>query len=80
MSRTRIVKGKITEITGGTSRIFADSIKINSNGRIDYFAQSYTYGDPKEPPISKHAEFNLDFELNREERTVVPFGILDFKN
>lgn len=51
MSRTRIVKGKITEITGGTSRIFGESIKINSNGRIDYFAQNYTYGEPQLPPI-----------------------------
>jgi hypothetical protein len=51
MSRTRIVKGNITEITGGTSRIFGNSIQINSNGRIDYFAPSYTYGDPKAPPV-----------------------------
>lgn len=51
MSRTRIVKGNITEITGGTSRIFGKSIQINSNGRIDYFAKNYTYGEPKEPPV-----------------------------
>jgi hypothetical protein len=51
MSRTRIVKGNITEITGGTSRIFGENIQINSNGRIDYFAKNYTHGDPKEPPV-----------------------------
>lgn len=50
MSRIRIVKGKITEITGGTSRIFGESIQINSNGRIDFFAENYTYDDPKAPP------------------------------
>ncbi|MCP2029657.1 hypothetical protein L1276_004851 [Flavobacterium sp. HSC-32F16] len=53
MSRTRIVKGKITEITGGTSRIFANSIKINSGGSINYYAKNYTYGEPQEPPVSK---------------------------
>jgi hypothetical protein len=50
MSRTRIVKGNITEITGGTSRIFGENIQINSNGRIDYFAKNYTYGEPQDPP------------------------------
>lgn len=51
MSRTRIVKGNITEITKGTSRIFGKSIQINSSGRIEYFAQNYTYGDPQSPPL-----------------------------
>lgn len=51
MSRTRIVKGNITEITKGTSRIFGKSIQINSSGRIEYFAQNYTYGDPQPPPL-----------------------------
>jgi|GEM_PF-2457780 hypothetical protein len=50
MSRTRIVKGKITEITGGTSRIFAKSIKINSGRSINYYAKNYTYGEPQDPP------------------------------
>lgn len=47
MSRTRIVKGKITEITGGTYRVFSDNIEINSDGRIDYYAPEYTYGEPE---------------------------------
>lgn len=50
MSRTRIVKGKITEITGGTSRIYGNRIIINSGGRIDFFASNYTYADPGKPP------------------------------
>jgi len=50
MSRTRIVKGKITEITRGTLRIYGNRIIINSGGRIDFFAPKYTYGDPGEPP------------------------------
>ncbi|MFB9075923.1 hypothetical protein ACFFLS_13400 [Flavobacterium procerum] len=50
MSRTRIVKGKITEVTGGTSKIFGNSIKINSGGSIDYYAKNYTYGEPEQPP------------------------------
>ncbi|GAA6768679.1 hypothetical protein AAFH68_46350 [Flavobacterium sp. CGRL1] len=80
MSRTRIVKGKITEITGGTSRIFAKNIKINSGRSINYYAKNYTYGEPQDPPASKYAEFDIDFELNMDENTMVPFGILDCKN
>jgi hypothetical protein len=80
MSRTRIVKGKITEITGGTSRIFAKSIKINSGRSINYHAKNYTYGEPQDPPASKYAEFDIDFELNMDENTMVPFGILDYEN
>ena len=80
MSRTRIVKGKITEITGGTYRIYGNRIIINSGGRIDYFAKNYTYGDPGEPPVSKYADFDIHFEIDKEEKTIVPFGIVDFEN
>ncbi|UTN02713.1 hypothetical protein L0669_15420 [Flavobacterium bizetiae] len=80
MSRTRIVKGKVTEITGGTYRIYGNRIIINSGGRIDYFAKNYTYGDPGEPPVSKYADFDIHFEIDKEEKTIVPFGIVDFEN
>lgn len=56
MSRTRIVKGKITEITGGTHRIYGNRIIINAGGRIDYFAKNYTYGDPEDPPKRIHPD------------------------
>lgn len=56
MSRTRIVKGKITEITGGTLRYFGNSIKINAGGSIDYYAPKYTYGDPEDPSENKMLE------------------------
>lgn len=82
MSRTRIVKGKITEITGGTSRIYGNRIIINSGGSIDYFAPNYTYGDPGEPPVSKYAkhDFDIKLELDTNQETIVPFGIADFQN
>lgn len=80
MSRTRIVKGKITEITGGTLKYFANSIKISAGGSINYYAKNYTYGEPLEPPVSKYAEFDIDFELDNEEKTIVPFGIKDFED
>jgi len=54
MSVTRIVKGKITEITGGTHRIFAKNIEFNSKERIEYNAPQYTYGEPEEPPRYKN--------------------------
>jgi len=56
MSRTRIVKGKITEITGGTSRMYGNRIIINAGGRINYYAKRYTYGEPEEPPVKEFEE------------------------
>lgn len=48
MSEYIRVKGKITEKTGGTSRVYAKGgIEHNSNGFIDYFAENYTYGEPE---------------------------------
>lgn len=56
MSRTRIVKGKITEITGGTSRMYGNRIIINAGGSINYYAKRYTYGNPEEPPVKEFEE------------------------
>lgn len=57
MSEYIRVKGNIREKTGGVSRVYAkEGIEHNSNGFIDYFAQSYTYGDPKDPPAKENLE------------------------
>ncbi|MEP6806468.1 MAG: hypothetical protein ABI892_18210, partial [Flavobacterium sp.] len=48
MSEYIRVKGNINEKTGGISKVFAkEGIEHNSNGHIDYFANSYSYGDPE---------------------------------
>lgn len=45
------VKGNLTINVGGTTRIYAkEGVEINSNGKIEYFAESYSYGEPEEPP------------------------------
>ncbi|MBF4518200.1 hypothetical protein IRZ71_17690 [Flavobacterium sp. ANB] len=51
MSYNLRVKGNITTNVGGTTRIYAkEGVEINSNGRIDYFAPEYSYGEPEDPP------------------------------
>lgn len=70
MSRTRIVKGKITEITGGTSRIFAKSIKINSGRSINYYAKNYTYGEPQDPPKKELVNSAVLYETDGHYSTV----------
>ncbi|PBI82725.1 hypothetical protein BSF41_47330 [Flavobacterium sp. ACN2] len=52
MSEYIRVKGNIIEKTGGTSRVYAKGgIEHNSNGKIEYFAESYSYGEPQKPPL-----------------------------
>jgi len=52
MSEYIRVKGNIIEKTGGISRIYAkEGIEHNSNGKIEYFAESYSYGEPQKPPL-----------------------------
>ncbi|UWY29899.1 hypothetical protein N4T20_08120 [Flavobacterium sp. TR2] len=48
------VKGNLTINVGGTTRIYAkEGVEINSNGKIEYFAESYSYGEPEDPPLSR---------------------------
>lgn len=56
MTKTRYVGGNATYIVRGTTREFANEIEINSNGRIDYYAQEYTYGEPEPRPVREEPE------------------------
>jgi hypothetical protein len=56
MTKTRRVGGNATYIVRGTTREFANEIEINSNGRIEYFAPEYTYGDPDPRPVKEEPE------------------------
>ncbi|WP_428229309.1 hypothetical protein [Flavobacterium sp.] len=51
MTKTRRVGGNSTIIVRGTTRLFAKEIEINSNGRIDYYAPEYSYGEPEPRPV-----------------------------
>ncbi|MBE8724242.1 hypothetical protein [Flavobacterium hungaricum] len=78
MTKIRRVGGNATYITRGTSKIFAKDIEINSNGRIDYYAPNYTYGEPEPRPVKEEPEiafsgwWSPDYEgmrnLERDER------------
>ncbi|MDR7371016.1 hypothetical protein [Flavobacterium aquidurense] len=55
MSEYIRVKGNIYEKTGGVSKVFAkEGIEHNSNGKIEYFAESYSYGEPEKPPVREN--------------------------
>ncbi|RYJ38967.1 hypothetical protein NU08_1805 [Flavobacterium anhuiense] len=56
MTKTRRVGGNATYNVRGTTRIFANEIEINSNGRIDYYAPEYTYGEPEPRPVKEEPE------------------------
>ncbi|MGE8343228.1 MAG: hypothetical protein ACN6OI_19525, partial [Flavobacterium sp.] len=68
MSEYIRVKGNIIEKTGGTSRVYAKGgIEHNSNGFIDYFAESYSYGEPekyvpKQPENSVNVYVGMFFD------------------
>lgn len=83
MTRIRNVGGKIIETTGGKEITYAkESIVFNAKGKISFTAKDGIFlGDnPKDAPESKNLDFEIDFEIDKDEKTVVPFGILDFKN
>lgn len=56
MSVKEIVKGKTTEIAGGTHKIYAKNIEFNAKERKEHNASQYVYGDPQEPPRYKNAK------------------------
>ncbi|AWK06586.1 hypothetical protein HYN56_21080 [Flavobacterium crocinum] len=84
MTKTRRVGGNATYIVRGTTREFANEIEINSNGRIDYYAPEYTYGDPEPRPVRKEPEvafsgcWTSDYEgmRNLEKDTTKPMSNL----
>ncbi|WP_428229315.1 hypothetical protein [Flavobacterium sp.] len=56
MTKTRRVGGNSTIIVRGTTRLFAKEIEINSNGRIDYYAPEYSYGEPEPRPVLEKSQ------------------------
>ncbi|EKT3967378.1 hypothetical protein NTJ12_002466 [Flavobacterium psychrophilum] len=58
MSRLRYVKGNITEITGGTRKIFAkEGYEVHSNAQIINNAKGgKKHGEPDSPPIGSKPE------------------------
>jgi len=85
MSRIRIVGGTITKTTVGDHNIYSDGNIVYSSGKAitETSDTGINYGEPKDAPVPKKIEatdFDITFELDKKETTLVPFGILDFKN
>ena len=83
MSRIRIVQGTITKTTGGDYNIYSDGNIVYSSGKVitETSDVGITYGEPKDAPkITEGKDFDITFELDKNEKSVVPFGILDFKD
>lgn len=57
MSFNLRVKGNINIKVGGTRRIFAkEGVEFNSGESIKYYAESYSYGEPEDPPVKEEPE------------------------
>jgi hypothetical protein len=51
MTKLRYVKGNITNIVGGKTKVFANEIEISSNKNINYHAPKHSHEEPEAPPI-----------------------------
>lgn len=84
MSRTRIVKGKYTKIIGENYNISSEG-NISSNAGIEVrekgTEKGVFYGKYERLGSNVSEDFDLKFSLKKDEvyKTIVPFGILDFK-
>ncbi|GAA6765142.1 hypothetical protein AAFH68_10760 [Flavobacterium sp. CGRL1] len=82
MSRIRLVGGTITKTTGGDHNIYSEgNIVYNSGQAVTETSDTgIKYGDPQDIPQRKNDDFDITFELDKKTKSVVPLGILDFKN
>lgn len=81
MSRIRFVGGTITKTTGGNHNIYSEGNIVYNSGKTvtETSDVGITYGEPKDIPERKNQDFDITFELDKSENTIVPFGVLDFK-
>lgn len=82
MSRIRFVGGTITKTTGGNHNIYSEGNIVYNSGKTvtETSDVGITYGEPKDIPERKSQDFDITFELDKNEKFLVPFGILDFKD
>jgi hypothetical protein len=85
MSRIRFVAGTITKTSEGAYQMYSEeSIVFNSGKTISEVGEEngVIFGNPKDAPKVKKEikDFDISFELDKNEKSVVPFGILDFNN
>lgn len=84
MSRTRIVKGKYTKISGGNHNISAEGNIISNAGvevRDNGIDNGVYYGNYERLGSNVSDDFIIQFSINKKKtyNSVIPFGILDFK-
>lgn len=82
MSRIRFVGGNITKTTGGNHNMYSEGNIVYNSGKTvtETSDVGITYGEPKDIPERKSQDFDITFELDKNEKSLVPFGILDFKD
>lgn len=84
MSRTRIVQGNYSKITGGDHNMSSEG-KIVSNASNEVREKGdgtgVTYGNFERKGSDVNEDFEISFSLKKDSgfSTVVPFGILDFE-
>jgi hypothetical protein len=83
MSYRLIVGGKIIKHTVGAHHMYAenDIVFASSKNIIETGEENgIIFGSPIEAPKRESQDFDLEFSLDKDEDTIVPFGILDFND
>lgn len=83
MTRTRVVKGIYTKITKGDHHMFAQGNIVTSAGEtINQLGteKGVSHGQPAQIKNNDEKDFNITFSLNKDEKTVVALGVVDFDN
>lgn len=91
MSRIRIVGGDIIETTGGNHKVYSkENIENSSDTQMIQVGKTggVIYGEPDKMPdwkmperkLPESKDFDITLILDKEEETIVPFGIKDFNN
>ncbi|NTE03481.1 hypothetical protein G6M26_06990 [Agrobacterium tumefaciens] len=83
MSRTRVVKGNYTKVSQGNHLMFADgNIITTASEEVNQLGKDsgVKHGSPNRLANNEEKDFNISFSLNKDEQTMVPLGVLNFKN
>lgn len=79
MTRIRIVGGKIIETTGGDYNIYTkENIVYSAATTITETGveKGVSYGNPEKAPIfNTNIDFDINFQLDKSSKEVVPLGL-----
>jgi hypothetical protein len=83
MSYTSNIGGKLIVNAKGSIKTYAkEDIELNSAKTITLTGKEkgVSFGEPEKAPVRESQDFDLEFYLDKENDTIVPFGIFDFND